>query len=184
MSDRLTVQSKFVSFVLRHSAEKLGLDIDSQGWVSVEGLIRLCHKSKYIDIDRAVLEKIVESDMKHRYDFNEDGTKIRANQGHSMECVKIEFDRLVPPQVLFHGTSCNVLPAIHEKGISKMKRHHVHLSETLETAQTVGRRHGKLAVIVIDASQMWADGVEFLRSENNVWLVDHVDPKYFKDIFI
>jgi len=179
-----TKESKFVSFVLRHSAEKLGLDIDSQGWVSVEGLLRLCHKSKYTNVTMEVLEQIVAQDQKHRYNFNEDRTKIRANQGHSMECVKINFDKTVPPQVLFHGTSCDSLQAIHEHGISKMKRHHVHLSETLETAQTVGLRHGKLAVLVLDTSQMWADGIEFLRSDNNVWLVDHVDPKYIKDTFI
>lgn len=184
MSDRLTVQSKFVSFVLRHSAEKLGLPIDSQGWVSVDGLIKLCHKSKYIDINRSVLETIVAQDAKHRYDFSEDGTMIRANQGHSMDCVKIEFDQKVPPVVLFHGTSVNVLQSIHATGISKMKRQHVHLSATLETAQTVGRRHGKLAVLVLDASQMYADGLEFNLSANGVWLVDHVAPKYIKDVLI
>lgn len=186
MSDnRLTKQSKFVSFILRHTAEKLGLPIDSQGWVSVDELLKLCHKSKYIDIDRSVLERIVAEDSKNRYDFSKDGTMIRANQGHSMECVKIDFVKKVPPVVLFHGTSCgDALQGINKHGIKKMKRLHVHLSENLETAQMVGRRHGKLAVLVIDTKRMWADGIDFYLSANNVWLTDHVDPKYIKEVIV
>jgi putative RNA 2'-phosphotransferase len=176
-------ESKWVSFVLRHSAEKLGLPIDDQGWVNIQELISFSVKLKYPNVTRTMLEQIVAEDSKGRYSI--EGDLIRANQGHSMEKIKIKFLKKVPPTELYHGTSTgDSLIAINKSGIQKMKRHHVHLSDNLATASAVGTRHGKLVIITIDTAHMWADGINFYISDNGVWLTDFVDPKYFKDVSV
>ena len=124
------------------------------------------------------LERIVRENNKQRYSFNGDGTKIRANQGHSIQ-VDVELKAAQPPKYLYHGTASRFLPAIQKEGIRKMSRQHVHLSGDFETAMAVGKRHGIPVVITIDAGAMARDGVAFYRSENGVWLCGHVEPKYF-----
>ena len=129
-------------------------------------------------IDMETLERIVQKNNKQRYSFNEDHTRIRANQGHSLQ-VDVELQQVDPPQSLYHGTATRFLPAIQAEGIKKMNRQYVHLSGDYQTAATVGRRHGTPVVLRIDAGTMVQDGVIFYRSENGVWLCDHVSPEYF-----
>ena len=118
---------------------------------------------------------------KKRFSFNENHTLIRANQGHSID-VDLEFEEKEPPDILFHGTSVNNIDSIKKYGIKKMKRLHVHLSLTEDIAKKVGERHGKPAIIKINAKQMYEDGVKFYLSENKVWLCDYVDSKYILGI--
>lgn len=174
----LTNESKAVSFILRHGAEKMGLGITSQGWVRVAKVITEVRK-KIPSFTQATLEQIVREDEKGRYSFNDAMDEIRANQGHSIESVKITFEKKVPPVKLFHGTSLKNYELIRKSGIQKMNRHHVHLTDNLETAASVGIRHGSQVIIEINVPKMLIDGIEFFVSENGVWLVDFVDPKYF-----
>jgi len=168
-------KSKFLSYLLRHKPEKANLVLDKEGWTDVATLI------KNAKFTLAELQEIVRIDEKGRYSFSPDGTKIRANQGHSTKSVRMTFDRAVPPPVLYHGTSIDNIARVMKEGLKPMNRHHVHLSSNRDTAQDVaGRRKGETTVLEINTAAMLKDGIQFYRSENNVWLVDHVDPKYFE----
>ena len=183
-NDKLTKEevkiSKFVSMVLRHRPEYIGLKLSKDGWANVYELIEKI-KSKGKNIDKDILERVVLYNDKKRFSFNENHTLIRANQGHSID-VDLEFEEKEPPDILFHGTSVNNIDSIKKYGIKKMKRLHVHLSLTEDIAKKVGERHGKPAIIKINAKQMYEDGVKFYLSENKVWLCDYVDSKYILGI--
>lgn len=175
---RKTRISKFLSLVLRHAPETVGLELEPNGWVGVEALRRACAAAGR-EFTRKELEEVVATNDKKRFAFNEDGTKIRASQGHSVD-VELEFESRRPPALLYHGTAERNLGAIYAGGLQKMNRHHVHLSGDAETAQTVGARHGAPVVFEIDAAAMTAAGHEFFVSANGVWLVDHVPPEFLR----
>jgi len=168
---------RFLSLVLRHQPQAAGIGLDEHGWADVEQLLAGV-RSTGRRIDREILERIVRENNKQRYSFNEDHTKIRANQGHSL-AVDVELKPAQPPDYLYHGTAARFLPAIHSEGIRKMSRQYVHLSADFNTALAVGKRHGAPAVITVDASAMVRDGVTFYRSENGVWLCEKVPVQYF-----
>ena len=180
MDDKELIRtSKFLSLVLRHKPQLAGLALDSAGWVSVEALLAGC-ASKGLPITRNDLEEVVARNSKRRFAFDESGTMIRANQGHSVE-VDLELEPTEPPDVLYHGTSERAGDTIRREGLKKMSRHHVHLSADIETARIVGARHGKPLVFRVDAGAMQATGFTFYRSENGVWLVDRVPSEYLRD---
>jgi putative RNA 2'-phosphotransferase len=168
----LTKKSKFLSGVLRHDPKKIGIALDSKGWAIVSDLCRL------MPISKEDLDEIVQTDAKGRYSFSEDGLKIRANQGHSIE-VDVELEEREPPEFLYHGTATRSLDSIWRDGLKRMNRQYVHLSADLETAIKVGTRHGKPAVLKIRAQEMHEQGHEFWISKNGVWLVKAVPLKYF-----
>lgn len=168
---------KFLSLVLRHNPQAAGITLDGHGWADVEALLAgVCRTGRRIDME--TLERIVRENNKKRYSFNEDHTKIRANQGHSLQ-VDVELREAKPPQYLYHGTAARFHSSIQQEGIRKMGRQYVHLSGDFRTAMEVGRRHGSPVVITIHAEAMAADGIAFYRSENGVWLCEYVDPQYF-----
>jgi putative RNA 2'-phosphotransferase len=164
--------SKFLSLVLRHEPEKIGLTLDDAGWVDVQQLLAGL-RAYGKDISRAQLEEVVATNEKKRFSFSEDGTRIRANQGHSVE-VSLGYTPQTPPYQLYHGTATRFLGSISAGGLLKGARHHVHLSADTETALKVGQRHGRPAILIVDAAAMSAAGHAFFLSENGVWLVDHV----------
>ena len=175
---KVTQVSKFLSMVLRHKPQTVGITLDEQGWTDVRTLI-IRMNTKGISIDIALLRHIVATNNKKRFAFNEDNTKIRANQGHSID-VDLAYEEKEPPAILYHGTSEDAVAAILKSGLEKRSRHHVHLSADTTTAKTVGSRHGKPMVLTVAAQQMFADGYVFYQSENGVWLTDHVPPRYIK----
>ena len=171
--------SRFISLILRHEPETIGITLDGHGWANVEELIFGVNK-KY-PIDMQILEKIVDEDDKNRYSFNEDKTMIRANQGHSI-AVDVELKKLNPPDILYHGTGEKYVESIEKQGLTRKNRLYVHLSNDIETAEKVGKRHGKPVIYEIDCKKMVENGIEFLKSENNVWLVESVPVKYLKKL--
>ena len=172
--------SKFISLILRHKPEEIGISLDEFGWANVEDLINGINNSgRSIDIN--ILEDIVRTDDKQRYSFNEDKTKIRANQGHSIP-VNVELKELEPPSTLYHGTATKSIEGIMQQGIKSMSRLYVHLSKDFETAKKVGCRHGEGVVLIVNAKRMYEDGVRFYLSENGVWLTEYVDAKYILSI--
>jgi putative RNA 2'-phosphotransferase len=176
MGKPFTGFSKFMSYVLRHRPERLGLTLDANGWVNVEELLDAANRAGK-SITREQIEFIVAHDEKQRYSFSSDGSRIRANQGHSI-AVDLELEAIKPPERLYHGTPVRFIDSIREQGLLRMKRTHVHLSEKEETAIEVGQRRGKSLVIVVEAGKMQADGFEFYRSENGVWLTEKVPIEY------
>jgi len=171
---------KTISYILRHHPEAFDIKMDSHGWVNVDELIKNMCKSGKI-INHEILDRIVMENNKMRYSYNENKTKIRANQGHSVP-VDLELLPVNPPDMLYHGTAENFLDSIYEKGILKMSRNHVHLSGDIETAFNVGNRHGKPIVLVIDTEKMIKNNIKFYLSENKVWLCDYVPFKYISAI--
>ncbi len=168
--------SKFIALILRHEPEVIGISLDEHGWTDVGELLKGLSMTKY-RIEMADLERIVEEDEKTRYSFNEDMTKIRANQGHSV-AVDVELEKKEPPEVLWHGTAERFSEAIEKEGLKPMSRLYVHLSADYDTAVKVGQRHGKPAVFTVSSGKMAENGYEFFLSENGVWLTKEVPPEY------
>lgn len=172
-----TEVSKYISLILRHKPEVVGLKLDEHGWVNVAQLIGGVSR-KYL-INQSILEEIVETDNKQRYSFNADKTKIRANQGHSVN-VDVELEEYQPPEILWHGTDKKFVNAINEQGLIPKSRLYVHLSKDPETARQVGARHGEPVLYVVSAGQMFRDGYKFYLSKNGVWLTKEVPVKYLE----
>lgn len=168
--------SKFLSYILRHHPELINLNLDENGWANVDELItKSTNDSQGFTFEE--LDEIVETNDKKRFIFNGDKTRIRANQGHSID-INLALIPQQPPEFLYHGTAQSNIDSILEKGIEKRNRQHVHLSQDIETATKVGMRHGKPIILTINTEKMFDDGIEFYLSENNVWLTDFVDIKY------
>jgi putative RNA 2'-phosphotransferase len=170
--------SKFLSLVLRHKPETINISLDENGWTSVDKLIHQ-FAAHGVVISKEILEHIVDSNAKKRFAFNDDKTLIRASQGHSVE-VALNYDAQQPPKVLYHGTAETSVESIMKTGLDKRSRHHVHLSDEVATAINVGQRYGKPVVLEVAAMEMFNDGYVFYRSDNNVWLTDHVPVKYIR----
>lgn len=169
-------KSKFLSLILRHQPELIGLKLDKNGWADVATLLALA-SARHKHITKDELETLVAESDKQRFAFNEDHTKIRANQGHSIQ-VDLELPTQTPPEFLYHGTVGRSVADIRANGIQKMSRQHVHLSLDKETAIKVGSRRGIPVILVIRSGDMHRDGIPFYLSANGVWLTDHVPPKY------
>jgi len=169
--------SKFLSLVLRHSPQTIKLTIDKNGWANIEELIQNTNKYKSLNLTVELLNTIVENDDKQRYIISDDGKRIRANQGHSIK-IDLELEAKTPPDILYHGTADRFLDSILKDGLKPMSRQYVHLSQTEETALTVGKRHGEPIILYVNAKNMFEDGYKFYLSENNVWLVNEVPAKY------
>ncbi|MGK7877256.1 MAG: RNA 2'-phosphotransferase [Xenococcaceae cyanobacterium] len=180
-NSRLVKISKYLSYHLRHHPDKLGLQLAPGGWVSVDKLLTACREHKF-PINRTQLNEVVERNDKKRFSFDTSGTRIRANQGHSVE-VDLHLEPLVPPDVLYHGTREGAVKSILDQGLCKMSRHHVHLSTDIATARNIGKRWGCPVIFAVDAASMHKAGYTFYCSDNGVWLVDWVPPEYFKQYF-
>lgn len=177
MRSELTKQSKFLSYVLRHKPESINIKLDENGWADVSALLNACQASgQEISMER--LAEIVETNDKQRFSFSKDGTRIRANQGHSLETVDLQLKKVQPPNILYHGTVEKFLAPIQQSGLQKMNRQYVHLSATIETATSVGSRRGKPIILRVDAGKMYSEGFKFYCSENGVWLTESVPWKY------
>lgn len=170
--------SKFLSLVLRHDPAKIGITLDDAGWTDVAALLAAC-ANHGVSISRDELTEVVASSDKQRFALSPDGTRIRANQGHSVE-VDLELPPATPPARLYHGTVADVLPAIRAEGLTKRARHHVHMSADTETASKVGGRRGKAVILVVRADAMSAAGHVFFCSANGVWLTDRVPAEYLE----
>ena len=173
MSDREI--SKFISLILRHKPEEIGITLDEHGWANVSELIEGLARTHPFTIQD--LERIVAEDEKQRYSFNEDKTLIRANQGHSIP-VDVELERVDPPEILYHGTGVKYAAAIDQQGLLPKSRLYVHLSADVQTARNVGSRHGRPVIYRVDCKSMITDGCEFFISANGVWLTKEVPVKY------
>ena len=176
-NDHITI-SKFLSLVLRHKPETIGIDIDENGWAEVSQLIEKSNKQG-VDIDLEILTAVVTNSDKKRFCFNDIKSKIRANQGHSLK-IDLGYTPKQPPQILYHGTGVKSVTSISVTGLNKRSRHHVHLSSDIETAINVAQRHGKPFVFIVLAEQMYLDKFQFFLSDNGVWLTKGVPVKYLK----
>lgn len=174
--EKLVKISRFLSYILRHHPESIGLSLDENGWVEVRQLL---HNANMHGKNLTVLDikEIVARNDKKRFELSNDGMRIRARQGHSVP-VDVGLSPIEPPVLLYHGTANRFLSSIKKEGLVKKGRLYVHLSSDEKTACKVGKRHGKPLVITIDALKMHHNGYEFFLSSNGVWLTEHVPPEF------
>lgn len=173
---RMKQASKFLSYVLRHEPEAVGLRLDDQGWGSIEDLVTLT-QDREVPLSRELIEAVVATNDKQRFSISPDGLRIRANQGHSFT-VDLGLQPVRPPETLFHGTATRFLESIRSAGLQPQERQHVHLSPDAETATRVGQRHGKPVVLQVRAAALFDAGTSFYLSENGVWLTPAVPLEY------
>lgn len=176
MDPSLIRSSKFLSLVLRHDPGAIGLALDPQGWADVDELIALAGRAGS-PLDRELIAEIVATNDKQRFALSPDGSRIRANQGHSV-AIDPGLEPLVPPDILFHGTATRFLDSIRAQGLIPGSRLHVHLSEDEASTLNVAQRHGKPVLLTVRAGAMHAAGMVFYRSENGVWLTERVPAEY------
>jgi putative RNA 2'-phosphotransferase len=175
--------SKFLSLILRHQPEKGGITLAPEGWAEVVEVLRAVNE-KVGPMTREELQELVDTNDKKRFAFDDSGTRIRANQGHSAQGIDLGLQPVEPPALLYHGTKVSFLNAISREGLKPGSRHHVHLSSDIETARRVaGRRSGESVILIVRSEELGALGHSFYRSDNDVWLTDAVPPAYF-DVFI
>lgn len=181
----LTKVSKFISLILRHKPETIGISLDKHGWANVKDLIKGISKKYPINMD--ILEEIVRTNEKQRYSFNEDKTLIRANQGHSIP-VDVELEQVEPPEYLYHGTGEKYVNSIEYFGLLPKSRLYVHLSKDISTAIDAGRRHSKdhqqPVIYRINSGVMYRNGFKFYKSTNGVWLTEKVPTEYMEYVDI
>lgn len=173
------VLGRYISYLLRHHPESAGLEMDDGGWVDADELVEAVVR-EYGEYDRFSYDdlcELVANNDKQRYALSEDGSRIRANQGHSFH-VDLGLSPIEPPDVLFHGTATRFVDSIMADGLLSQTRTQVHLSGDVDTAVSVGKRHGKPCVLTVDAARMYDDGYDFFLSDNGVWLTDHVPAEY------
>ncbi len=174
----ITAISKFLSFILRHQPEAIGVTMDTQGWVNIEELIaKSSQQALPTKLSQELIELVVATNDKRRFAISPDGRAIRANQGHSID-IDLALEPVQPPQTLLHGTAHQSLEAILQRGLQKRQRHHVHLSESSTVATSVGARYGKPVLLTIASEKMHQDGFSFFLTDNKVWLVESVPPQY------
>ncbi|KQQ89061.1 RNA 2'-phosphotransferase [Massilia sp. Leaf139] len=177
MNKRIVETSKFLSFVLRHQPQAIGIDLDREGWTDIAALLVAANEDGR-RLDRALIDEVVQTNDKGRFAISGDGLRIRALQGHSSAGVQLTHRALAPPPVLYHGTATRFVAAIERQGLRAGSRHHVHLSQEQATAASVGARYGMPVVLRIDAAAMAADGFVFYLADNGVWLTEAVPPRY------
>lgn len=177
MSKLLDDTSKFLSYVLRHEPQAIGITLDSEGWADIAALIEGARQAGKT-IDRDLIQQVVDTSDKKRFSISEDGLRIRAAQGHSTKRVTIAYPETVPPEFLYHGTATRFLESILKEGLRPGERHHVHLSQDAQTAIAVGQRYGKPVVLKIEALRMHQQGFKFFLADNGVWLADQVPPEF------
>ncbi len=171
MKKELQKQSKFLSKILRHDPESVGIVLDKNGWANVSDI------KKILKVNQEELNEIVETNDKKRFEFDTFKSRIRARQGHSIE-VDVELQIYVPTGFLYHGTAFRFINNIMKQGLNKQNRQHVHLSDNEETARRVGSRHGQSVILQIDSAKMHEDGLVFYKSNNDVYLTDNVPSEY------
>lgn len=178
MDSSLASVSKFLSLVLRHQPQQIGISPDNAGWVAITELLEAANASgTRLDVD--LLLRVVHENDKQRFAISSDGKSIRANQGHSIR-VDLGLTPTVPPATLYHGTVARFLDGIRAKGLLAGGRQHVHLSADRHTAEIVGKRRGEPVVLLIDAERMARDATDFFLSQNGVWLTPHVPVEYIE----
>lgn len=178
MKQQLQKVSKYLSYILRHKPEEIGLELDEKGWASIHELIE---KSVAWELTEELIKQVVVTSGKKRFRLSEDGKRIKANQGRSTKA-ELDLEPTVPPAVLYHGTVKRFMEKILKDGLRCQQKQYVHLSDTVEVAKTMDSRYGLPVILHLNAGQMAEDGIVFFKTTNNVWLVERVAVKYIQKV--
>jgi putative RNA 2'-phosphotransferase len=169
--------SKFMSLVLRHEPEKIGIVLGSEGFVPLDVfVVAMNAKGAYRWVTEEHIREIVETSDKQRFEIV--SGQIRARYGHSVE-EAITYPEIEPPLVLYHGTTPQAATLILQSGLQSMQRQYVHLSSTVDQAVVVGRRRTPQPVILtVRARDAWQAGVKFFNFESRLYLSTTIPPEY------
>lgn len=178
----ITALSKFLSYVLRHHPEDIGLELDDRGWAEVSEMIKKS-QDEGRNLDRDAIQQIIENSSKQRFILSSDGKYIRAGYGHSID-VDLQLKPKAPPEKLYHGTARDNVASIFAEGIQARSRNFVHLSTTVDEALNVGGRHGEPKILLVFAGQMSHKGYDFYQSESegSIWLTSNVPSQYIEEL--
>jgi len=170
--------SKFLSYVLRHHPQEIGLSVDENGWASVDELIQKAGADGK-NLSREKLHTIIDHGEKQRFILTDDEQFIRAGYGHSID-VDLQLHPQEPPEILYHGTAQKNVEAILAGGLHAGNRNFVHLSAREADAKQVGSRHGTPVILEIRAAAMSDGGYEFYQSESepDIWLTERVPAEF------
>lgn len=179
MEKKLVSTSKFLSLVLRHKPEVIGMQIDAEGWLSIDELIiRANQRGHHLSLE--LVHEVVATNDKKRFALSDDGLRIRAHQGHSIPDVELNLQAVKPPEILYHGTVAAFIESIRQHGLQQRSRNHVHLSADEATAIKVAQRRGEPIILVVDASRMDKAGYRFFLTANGVWLTNEVPTAFIQ----
>jgi len=175
--------SKTLSYILRHHPEDFNLKMEIDGTVKVKKLLNALRKDdRFKKIEYKDLKKLVKNDEKNRFTILKPENEIRwikANYGHSIKDIELNYKNICPPKNLYHGTIKKYYKNIIKQGLKKMNRKYVHLSKTKKQAYEVGKRRANNPIILkIDALKMFEDGYNFFETDSNIILTEHVDKRY------
>ena len=177
-----TQLSKTMSYILRHHPQDFGLELEIDGTVAVPDLVQALQQ-KFDNINKKDIEKVVQEDEKGRFSFLEKGKKIRANYGHSVEGINLDYEPIIPPSILYHGTASRFKNSILKEGLKSMNRRYTHLSETYEEAEKVGKRRDPEPVIFkVEARRTYTEGHDYFKTGKGIYLTDEVPPLYLEEI--
>ncbi|CAL1715165.1 unnamed protein product [Somion occarium] len=192
--------SKTLSWVLRHGAKSEGLFMRPDGYVRVHDLLSL---PKFQGMDFEKIQKIVEADAKQRYGLlfqsdpsSQDATEIwwiRASQGHSLNDVELDLKPInsvddIPTRTAVHGTNRKAWETIRTKGLSKMRRNHIHLAQGVPGSGVIsGMRQSAQILIHVDVQAAIDAGLKFFMSDNGVILTSGnergiLEPRFFEKV--
>lgn len=171
--------SKFLSFILRHGPNKVGLELDSNGFADLNEVLKVLNdRFTNYKITKYTLEELIEQSEKRRFEI--ENSKIRAFYGHSIDDKIVMKEEIDLPSILYHGTNLRAYDAIKTEGLFKKKRQYVHLTENVETAILVGKRtSSNPIIIVIDVISARYVGIKFYKS-GDTYLTDYIPPKFIK----
>ncbi|MFC4313672.1 RNA 2'-phosphotransferase [Steroidobacter flavus] len=175
---RLIRISRLMSLILRHKPQQFGILLDAEGYAPLEEVVRAVRES-IADAGIEDVQQIVAHIEPDKARFSIEGSDIRANYGHSLRD-RIEQPRVVPPEVLLHGTSESAVLDIRREGIRPMRRQYVHLTTHRDLAARVGGRHGKATVLEVEALRASEAGLAFYRANESFWLADFIPGAFIR----
>jgi len=177
--ERVSALGKIVSGSLRHFPNDIGVELDSDGWASLERLYKcISRRSRYGWLDKEHIKVLVDTDEKGRYEI-QDGL-IRATYGHTVD-VDPELPVSKAPEELYYGSSEEEAGRVLEIGLQPADKVKVHLSEDEESAlQVASSSTDHPILITVRSREAQVAGVDIRKAAEGVWVADEIPPAYLE----
>lgn len=163
--------SIYLSLVLKYKPEYAGVTLDEYGWTNVSDLIQGVSKKYPIDID--ILEEIVYTDNRQRYQFNHNHTRIRATRRTLNS--KTDLVRSKPPENLYFVASKKQIDAIDRDGLMPKESRYVRLTDNIKPNKTAFAYR-------ISSGLMHNASFIFYRSNNGDWLTERIPRGFIEKV--
>jgi putative RNA 2'-phosphotransferase len=177
-TQELGVLSRTLLHALRHAPDQYYLEIDADGWTSIDHLVLALRyaRPEWSPLEVQDLRRIEGQAADRRFEIR--GGRIRALYGHSVANVN-PSENGKPPATLYHGTTADTLILIRANGIRPMGRRFVHWTANLRYAlEVAAAKGGQSALLGITTNGATARGVIFRQANDHVWLTDAIAPQF------